>query len=194
MLPDTGTYPRAERLRILTQPGGQARARVRVGRVGASAVLTGVVLSVLIAVGGMVLGAWRFTVIDTGSMRPTLNPGDVAVLRSESISDLKRGQIIAFNPPGEPLLTVMHRIVSIHRIRNGVIIQTKGDANNATDSWHARVTGNRVWREALKLPAVGYLAAWSQQRAVRLGVLIVIVILVLSMLLGWVWRPVHREG
>ncbi len=193
MLPDAAAYSGAQPLRILTEPGRQARERVSVRRAGGSALLTGVVLLILVAVAGVVLGAWRFTVIDTGSMRPTLNPGDVAVLGSESIADLKRGQIVAFHPPGELRLTVMHRVFSIHRIRGAVIIQTKGDANNATDPWHARLTGNTVWRETQKLSTVGYLAAWSQQRPVRFGLLIVIVILMVSISLGWVWRPVTRR-
>jgi signal peptidase len=141
---------------------------------------------------GTVLGAWRFTVIDTGSMRPTLNPGDVAVLTSEPTADLKRGQIVAFHPPGEPRLTVTHRVFSIHRAPDGIIIQTKGDANNATDQWRARITGNTVWHESLKMPKIGYLAAWSQRRPVRLAVLVVIVISIVSMSLGRVWRPVSR--
>jgi signal peptidase len=150
--------------------------------------LTSVVLLILVVIVGMVLGAWRFTVIDTGSMRPTLNPGDVAVLTSEGTTALRRGQIVAFHPPGEPRLTVVHRVFSFQRASNGVIIQTKGDANNATDQWHARIIGNTVWRESLKAPKLGYLAAWSQQRPVRLGLVIVIVVLLVSMLLGSIWR------
>lgn len=137
---------------------------------------------------GMMLGVWRFTVIDTGSMRPTLNPGDVAVLTSESTTDLKQGQIVAFHPPGEPQLTVIHRVFSVRHVPNGAIIETKGDANNATDQWHARIISKTIWRETLKAPMVGYLAVWSHQRAIRLGVLILIVTLVVSMLLGSIWR------
>jgi signal peptidase len=154
-----------------------------------SILLGSVVLLILVGTVGMVIGLWRFTVIDTGSMRPNLNPGDVAVLESERLTDLRKGQIVAFHPPGEPGLTVIHRVFSIHRTRDGVIIQTKGDANNAIDPWRARIASNTVWREDLEAPKVGYLAVWSQQRPVRLGVLIVIVILVVGMLLGWIWRP-----
>jgi signal peptidase len=159
-----------------------------VARVVSSVLLIGVVLLILVATTGMALGAWRFTVIDTGSMRPALNPGDVAVLTSEPIADLRRGQIVAFHPPGEPRLTVTHRVFSVQRTSEGIIIKTKGDANNATDAWRARITSATVWRESLKLPKVGYLVAWSQQRPARLGVLIVVVVLVVSMLLGWIWR------
>lgn len=192
MLPETAPYPGAQRTRILAEPGRLARERVGVARVVSSVLLGSVVLLILAVIVGIVLGLWRFTVIDTGSMRPTLNPGDVAVLTSERLTDLQKGQIVAFHPPGEPRLTVMHRVFSIERTRTGVVIQTKGDANNATDQWHAHIVGDTVWHEDLKMPKVGYLAVWSQQRPVRLGVLTVIVILVVSMLLGWIWRPTSR--
>jgi len=158
-----------------------------------SILLGGVVLLILAVIGGMLLGLWRFRVIDTGSMHPTLKPGDVAVLTPERTADLRRGQIVAFHPPGEPRLTVLHRVFSIHRSRNVVIIQTKGDANNAPDVWHARILGNTVWVETRKATNVGYLAVWSQQRPVRFGLLIVIVILVASMLLSSMWRPPHAK-
>jgi len=157
-----------------------------------SIMLGGVVLLILAAVAGMMLGLLRFAVIDTGSMRPTLNPGDVAVLISEPTADLRTGQIVAFHPPGEPHLTVTHRAVSVKRTRNGVIIQTKGDANNARDPWHAHIVGDTVWHEDFKLPRFGYLVAWSQQRLARFGLLVMIVILILSMQLGWIWRPSSR--
>jgi signal peptidase I len=197
MLPGTTAYADTAyadtlRTRIAAEPRLRARRRGRVARIASSTLLAGVVLLILAGTVGMALGAWRFTVIDTGSMRPTLNPGDVAVLTSEPTTDLQKGQIVAFHPPGEPHLTVMHRAVSIERRSNGVVIQTKGDANNAKDQWHAHIVGNTVWHEDLKIPMLGYLAVWSQQRPVRLGVLILIVALIVSMLLRSIWRPSSR--
>lgn len=182
-----------------TQPIGalvEQRRRTRghggVAKALSSIVLGGVLLLIAIAGGGMALGLLRFTVIDTGSMRPTLNPGDVAILTSEPTSDLHKGQIVAFHPPGEPRLTVIHRAVSVEHTKNGVIFQTKGDANNARDQWRAHTKGNVVWHEDFKLPKFGYLAVWSQQRLARFGLLSVIVILIVSMQLGWIWRPGSR--
>jgi signal peptidase I len=189
MLAQTTVHSAAQPLRILAEPLSPTRRRGRATRALSSILLGGVVLLILAVIAGMLLGLWRFRVIDTGSMRPILKPGDVAVLTPERSGDLTRGQIVAFHPPGEPRLTVLHRVFSIHRIRNAVIIQTKGDANNAADAWHARIVGNTVWVETLKAPKVGYLAVWSQQAPVRFGLLIVIVILVLSTSLGWVWGP-----
>lgn len=176
----------------LAAPRGRAglyRRRGSVTRVLASIMLGGIIALIAITVGGMMLGLWRFAVIDTGSMRPTLDPGDVAILTSEPTADLRKGQIIAFHPPGEPHLTVTHRAVSVEQTKHGVIFQTKGDANNARDAWRAHITSNAVWHEDFKLPKFGYLAAWSQQRLARFGLLSVIVILIVSMQLGWIWRP-----
>ena len=178
---------------ISVEPRPRTRRRGRAMRVLSSIMLGGVVLLILAVVVGMGLGLWRFAVIDTGSMRPTLNPGDVAVLASEPTADLRKGQIVAFHPPGEPHLTVTHRAVSVKRTKNGAIIQTKGDANNARDPWRAHIVGNTVWHEAFKLPNVGYLAVWSQQRLARFGLLSIIVILIVSMQLGWIWQPASRR-
>jgi signal peptidase I len=189
MSPEAAAYPDIQPIRILTEPRPRARRRGGVTRSVSSVLLGSVVVLILVAIVGMVLGLWRFTVIDTGSMRPTLNPGDVAILTPERPADLQKGQIVAFHPPGEPRLTVIHRAFSIDRASNQVIIQTKGDANNATDQWRAHIVGHTVWREKLKLPALGYLAVWSKQPSVRVAVLSVVVILLVSLLLGWIWRP-----
>ena len=182
-------YTDTQPVRTVLEPRRLTRRRRSVTRVGSSIVLGGVVVLILTAIVGMVLGVWRFAVIDTGSMRPTLDPGDVAVLTSEPAAELQTGQIVAFHPPGEPHLTVTHRAVSVKQTKNGVIIQTKGDANNARDPWRAHIAGNTVWHEDFKLPKFGYLAVWSQQRLTRFGLLGVIVILIVSMQLGWIWRP-----
>jgi signal peptidase I len=185
-------YTDAQPIRTLVEPRRRARGRVRVAKVLSSIMLGGVVLLIAVVIVGMVLGLWRFAVIDTGSMRPTLNPGDVAILTSEPTANLHRGQIVAFHPPGEPSLTVTHRAVSVEHTKHGVIFQTQGDANNARDQWRAHIVGNTVWHEAFRLPKFGYLAVWSQQRLVRFGLLAIIVILILSMQLGWIWRPSSR--
>jgi signal peptidase len=186
---DATPNPRAQPLRVPLEPQRRRWSGVAVTATLSSVLLAGVVLVILVAIVGMVLGAWRFAVIDTGSMRPTLNPGDVAVLTPEPTVALRRGQIVAFHPPREAALTVVHRVFSLRRTRGGVVMRTKGDANNAPDQWSARIVSATVWRESLKAPAVGYLAAWSKQRPVRLGILIVIVILGVSLPLGRIWRP-----
>jgi signal peptidase I len=192
MLQQTAEHWQVQPVRILAEPSRRARGHLRVATVLSSVLLAAVLVLILILVAGMALGMWRFTVVDTGSMRPTLNPGDVAVLTSERPASLREGQIVAFHPPGKTRLTVIHRVFSLHRSRDAVIMRTKGDANNAVDPWRARIVGNTVWREYLKVPKLGYLAVWSQQRAARLTLLVLIVVLIASMLLSAIWRPTSR--
>jgi signal peptidase I len=192
MLPQAAAHTDTQPLSIPAAPRRRTRRRGSAIRVLSSIMLGSVVLLILTVVVGMVLGLWRFTVIDTGSMRPTLDPGDVAILTSEPTADLRNGQIVAFHPPGEPNLTVTHRAVSVKQTEDGAIIHTKGDANNARDPWRARVAGHTVWHEGFKLPKLGYLAVWCQQRLTRFAILSVIVALVVMMQLGWIWRPASR--
>jgi signal peptidase I len=194
-------YPPAQPLRVPIEHERAVRGGGGVVRLVSCGLLGGVVLLILLVVAAMALGVSRFNVIDTASMRPTLSPGDVAVLTPERIGDLRRGQVVAFHPPGEPRLTVIHRVFSVRRLRGSVVIQTKGDANNTTDAWKARLVGNTVWRASAKVPKLGYLSVWSGQRPVRFVLLIAIVVLLVSTLLGAIWRsppagsrPVRRRS
>jgi signal peptidase I len=185
-------YPPAQPMRVPIEQERPVRGGRGVVRLVSCGLLGGVVLLILLAIAAMALGVSRFTVIDTGSMRPTLSPGDVAVLTPERIADLRRGQVVAFHPPGQPRLTVIHRVFSIHRLHDGIVIQTKGDANNTTDAWKAKLVGNTVWRESMKVPKLGYLSVWSGQRPVRFVLLIAILMLLVSTLLGAIWRSPDR--
>lgn len=171
-------------------PAGKTPVHKRRGLLGvlSSALLALVVLLVLVGVGGVVGGVWRFDTIDTGSMRPVLNPGDIAVLVSEPVAHLQVGQIVAFHPPDDPTVTVIHRVMSIDRSNDAVVIETKGDANNANDSWHAHVLGKVVWYERARVAAVGYVTTWAQQPVVRFAALVIIVVLAVSLWMGRIWR------
>ena len=75
MLPQAAAHTDTQPLSIPAAPRRRTRRRGSAIRVLSSIMLGSVVLLILTVVVGMVLGLWRFTVIDTGSMRPTLNPG-----------------------------------------------------------------------------------------------------------------------
>lgn len=188
---DTAAYGRIPPLPILVESPSRAWRWGRTAK-ACSIVLGCVVLVILLATLGMALGLERFAVIDSGSMRPALNPGDVAILTSERPGAVAVGQIVAFHPPGQPRVTVIHRVHSVERTGSGIVIRTKGDANNARDPWRAKIAGSTVWRESLRVPWAGFLVVWSQQPFIRMGVLAVMLILVVSIMLGWIWRPTSR--
>ncbi|MDA4124612.1 MAG: signal peptidase I [Thaumarchaeota archaeon] len=70
--------------------------------------------------------------VDSTSMLPTLEPGDLVVVQHVSISDVRVGDIIIYDPPCSATgYTVIHRVVQIQN--TGLI--TKGDNNPGTDQF-----------------------------------------------------------
>lgn len=79
------------------------------------------------------LGAAPYTVL-TGSMRPVMSPGDLAIVRPVATADLRIGDVITYQlAPGEPAV-VTHRIVGITAASDGGrSFITQGDANPTAD-------------------------------------------------------------
>lgn len=78
-----------------------------------------------------VFGIKPFIVL-TGSMEPTINTGDMAIIKIVNPENLKVGDIIAFRNTEEDVIT-LHRIVQIEKEDNTFCFKTKGDNNNFED-------------------------------------------------------------
>jgi signal peptidase I len=70
--------------------------------------------------------------IQTGSMMPTLRPGDAVVVSRASTAGLRCGDIISYHSPTNPGITITHRLQRVEPA-NGWLI-TKGDAASQPDS------------------------------------------------------------
>lgn len=89
----------------------------------------------------------------SGSMRPGVQPGDLAVVRPVSVSDVHVGDVISYLPPHQAR-PVLHRIFD--NSPEGII--TKGDANRVADPWgRVKLPGTRVDRLVTVIPKVGFL-------------------------------------
>jgi signal peptidase len=100
---------------------------------------------------------YRAYIVHTGSMVPTLNPGDLVV--DKPVTTLHKGEVISFRHDLTPDV-VTHRI----RWYSHGVISTKGDANATKDAWFIRpdqVQGT----EAVNLPKLGYVAYFFKQKA-----------------------------
>ena len=109
----------------------------------------------------------RFQTVLSGSMRPTLSPGDVAITQGVPMGSVHVGDVIVFVPPTESH-PVIHRITSLH---DGVIT-TKGDANSVADPWHVTLVGSTAYRLVAVVPFLGWLAD-LQRPALLLAALLV---------------------
>ena len=133
-------------------------------------------------------GHYRTLTMLTGSMRPIAPPGSVVVVTPQRPADLRVGQVITFNAPDNGRV-VTHRVTSVRRDAAGVIVRTKGDANNAEDAWDARIAENAtVWRMRLAVPGVGYAISSLRQPRVRTTVRFVLPAVLLGSLLLSIWR------
>ena len=152
------------------------------------AVLAGLIGGfVLLVLAPIVLG-WRPYTVLTGSMRPGIQPGDVVMDRPVPISDAHVGDVVTFSDPSRGGVLVTHRIRSIARGPDATNVETRGDANNASERWTI-ATKDRVGLVVYVLPKVGRLA-----RIVRSPVGILLVIVVPVLLIGFgVLRKIWRE-
>jgi signal peptidase len=102
---------------------------------------------------GPVTIGWRPAVVVTGSMLPTVRPGDVLVVDPVA-GRVRVGQIVLLTDPSMPSGRVAHRVTSVQP--DGGFV-TKGDANPTPDVAE-RTPADVVGTVRLVVPAAGRLA------------------------------------
>jgi len=115
-----------------------------------------------------------FVTVASGSMKPALEVGDLVIVQGVPASEIKEGDIIVFNKPGEESHTI-HRVTTIETLANGTIrFKTKGDANPTEDPWipEQNVQGRVLYR----IPYIGYMALIP---AIPITIAITIIIIIL---------------
>lgn len=116
---------------------------------GISAIL---VMAVLVP---RIAGATPYTIL-TGSMRPSMPPGTLVVVRPVPASDVGVGTVITYQLESGKPTVVTHRVVSMGVTGAGkTVFTTQGDANNAADAkpvMPVQIKG-KLW---YKVPYVGY--------------------------------------
>ena len=133
-------------------------------------VLVGVVSIVAASILVLVLLGLRPLVISSGSMRPTLQIGDVVVTRWVRADHLRDGNIVSFDDPGQRGLFITHRIRSIVDEGSSLRFETRGDANTISEIW-AVPRRTLLKRTAWKVPLVGGAASRLGSTPVRAGLL-----------------------
>lgn len=79
------------------------------------------------------VGADRGLVVLTGSMEPSIEPGDVVLVAETDIDEVQVGDVVTFNPHPGVEKTYTHRVVDITHDKRGTVLTTKGDANERPD-------------------------------------------------------------
>lgn len=93
--------------------------------------------------------------VSSGSMRPTMDVGDVVIIAKVSANVVEPGDIIQFRRPEK--VTVMHRVVDIQQTEGGEVFITKGDANSEPDT-DPVIPENVVGKAVFNIPKIGWVA------------------------------------
>jgi signal peptidase len=104
-----------------------------------------------------------FMAVSSQSMHPTLNQGDLIILRGEQAENIELGDIIAFNVPSPydrlaPSPTV-HRVIEKWTENEELFFVTKGDNNIKNDTW--------------KIPAENLVGKYSESRIPYIGFIVI---------------------
>lgn len=172
----TATIERSATAGPSAAPAATRRATSR----GWAIVLT-LLMAALLAVAAAVtvvprlIGAVPLTVL-TGSMQPTLDPGDLVVAQPTDPDELRVGDIVTVQPvSGDPTL-VTHRVTRLYVAGDGSVngLVTQGDANNAPDD---QIVPDQVMgRVVYSVPLVGHVThgTWGPYVATAIGVALVL--------------------
>ena len=123
-------------------------------------------------------GGTPYTIL-TGSMRPSMPPGTLAVTRVVPIDEIGVGSVITYQLDSGKPTVVTHRVVSTGFNGKGEqIFRTQGDANNAVDKMPvlpAQIQG-RLW---YKVPYLGYVNTLITGKGREITMIVVVSFLLL---------------
>ncbi|HXR21540.1 MAG TPA: S26 family signal peptidase [Acidimicrobiales bacterium] len=136
------------------------------------AVALGAVVA-LAGIAGVALarGTWMMTSVQSGSMRPGLSVGGLAISERTPVDRLAVRDVIVFRSPDNPTEQVLHRIVHLAEGSSGqMLVNTQGDADTVRDPWTITIRGGSAYRVRWSVPLVGYVAiAYQNYRGFWFG-------------------------
>ena len=103
-------------------------------------------------------------IVLTDSMNPEFYSGDLIICKQTDIKDIHVGDVIAyFNPNDNRKSIITHRVKEIAVEEKGVVLKTKGDANNVADD-------KKVYEDLIigvykaRIPYLGHIALFMQSQ------------------------------
>jgi signal peptidase len=152
-----------------------------------TALVAGAVVTFVATYAVLLVIGFKPVAVYSGSMRPMLGVGSLAVDRVVPASSVRVGDVITFNDPYVKGRLVTHRVAQIVATKHGLAYRTKGDANAARDPWAIRL-GGHVGRVAFHVPLAGYILYYAHTREVRGALLAVFAALLLVAILRRIWQ------
>jgi signal peptidase len=150
--------------------------------------ITKTVFIIGLIIGGTLGGYGLFTlamgtsnplvVVESESMVPTLNVGDLLVLQAQPADDIVVGSIIVFNTNYHDK-PIVHRVVEIQNVSGELHYYTLGDNNDVQDPGY-RVYADIIGVVVFVIPYVGHITLFLHE---PFGFAIVIILFVVLLIL-----------
>jgi signal peptidase I len=165
---------------------------LRLVRVAAVSVATGLGLGTFGVIVAPSLFGGRSLTVMSGSMEPALRVGDVVINSRVSPADVRVGDIVTFSDPEGTGKLITHRVRRV-RIADGTAqVVTKGDNTNAVERWDVPAGGS-IGRVEFRVPVLGFLVFWLHGPLARIGLIVIPALLLAGFELWRIWRP-QRPG
>lgn len=116
---------------------------------------------------------YKAYIITTDSMKPSINSGDVSIVRKTKEDKIEIGDVITFKQDNK---VITHRITSIEEQDGKKVYTTKGDNNNLEDNKkveYSEIEGKNV----LTIPKLGYVINALENQIVFLIMFLLLLIL-----------------
>ena len=149
--------------------------------------LSGSVVALALGYAALTVAGYKPVAVYSGSMRPTIPVGGLALDRAIPAAKVRVGDVITFTDPYVRGRYVTHRVVEIVQTPRGLAYRTKGDANPGRDPWAIRLDG-QVGRVAFSVPVAGYILFYAHTREIRSALISLAAILLLIGTLRRIWR------
>ncbi len=114
-------------------------------------------------------------VVSSESMVPTLNVGDIILVRGFDPNAVTVGTIIIFHSPNDWDMPIVHRVIAVDNQGGSIFFRTQGDHNGAPDVWMVP-SDNLIGVYVAKIPYVGIL---SLQLRGPVGITLIILLVAL---------------
>lgn len=149
--------------------------------------LSGSVVAFALGYAVLTVAGYKPVAVYSGSMRPTIPVGGLALDRAIPARKVRVGDVITFSDPYVRGRYVTHRVVEILQTPRGLAYRTKGDANPGRDPWAIRLDG-QVGRVSFSVPVAGYILFYAHTREIRSALISLAAILLLIGTLRRIWR------
>lgn len=149
-------------------------------------VFFGLMTACLVALALLLATGHRALIVHSGSMSPSIDAGDVVIIKVLHPGEVNPGDVVTFRDPSRLDVLVTHRVSEIRRQGGSFAFVTRGDRNGGVERWSVDARGT-VGRVVLRIANLGYWLSWVTLPGVRLTLVVGAGLILAGVALRRVW-------